>query len=324
MGRYVVRRLLWAIVMLVLVVALVFVIFFVLPGGAGRADEDGYPPVAVAIAGKQPTPATIEAIIDRLGLDQPLHVQFGRYLVNAVQGDLGYSYQTEEPVTEAIMRRLPATLSLAIGASVVWLVVGCSIGAISALKRRSMTDRAAMIFALGGVSIPIFWLGLMAVFLFDSRWRIYDTGSYASLTRDPGAWLGSLWLPWIVAALAFAAIYSRMLRGSMLDVAGEDYIRTARAKGLRERGVVRHQLRSAMTPIVTQYGLDLGIYLGGALISERIFNIPGIGSLTVTAIAQQNLPLILGTTLIASAFIIVANLVVDIVYAVLDPRVRYA
>lgn len=324
MFQYVVRRVMWALVMLVLVVALVFVIFFVLPGGAGNTSKSGYPPVAVRIAGKHPTDATIKAVIHRLDLDKPLYVQFLRYVGNAFRGNLGYSYQTHEAVTSAVLRRLPPTIGLAIGASIVWLLMGCSIGVISALKRRTLLDRSSMIFALFGVSMPVFWLGLMGVFFFDSRLRIYDTGSYVGITQNPIQWLKIMWLPWVVLALVSAAIYSRMVRGNMLEVAGEDYIRTARAKGLSERSVVRHELRSALTPVVTMYGLDLGILLGGAIITEHIFNIPGIGQYAVTAIAQQNLPVILGTTVIASFFIIAANLIVDILYAVLDPRVAYS
>jgi peptide/nickel transport system permease protein len=322
--QYLIRRTLWSITMLISVVALVFVIFFVLPGAAGNAGSGKYPPVAVRIAGKQPSPATIEAIIDRLGLDRPVHEQFLSYLGNAVQGDLGYSYQTEEPVTQAVLRRLPPTIGLALGASVLWLLIGCTIGVISALKRRTVWDRASMIGALAGVSMPVFWLGLMAVFFFDSRLQIYDTGSYVPFTQNPIQWLSVMWLPWIVLAMTYAAIYSRMVRGNMLEVGGEDYIRTARAKGLTEKSVIRHQLRSALTPVVTMYGLDLGLLLGGAIITENIFNIPGIGSYTVTAIAQQNLPVILGTTVIASFFIIFSNLIVDVFYAVLDPRVTYS
>lgn len=324
MTQYLIRRTLWSITMLISVVAIVFVIFFVLPGAAGNAGSGKYPPVAVRIAGKQPSPATIEAIIDRLGLDRPVHEQFLSYLGNAVQGDLGYSYQTEEPVTQAVLRRLPPTIGLALGASVLWLLIGCTIGVISALKRRTVWDRASMIGALAGVSMPVFWIGLMAVFFFDSRLQIYDTGSYVPFTQNPIQWLSVMWLPWIVLAMTYAAIYSRMVRGNMLEVGSEDYIRTARAKGLTERSVIRHQLRSALTPVVTMYGLDLGLLLGGAIITENIFNIPGIGSYTVTAIAQQNLPVILGTTVIASFFIIFSNLVVDVFYAILDPRVTYS
>jgi peptide/nickel transport system permease protein len=325
MGQYVIRRLLWAFVMLFLVVAVVFVIFFVLPGGAGHTRAGGkYPPLAYMIAGKHPLPGTVAAVVHRLGLDQPLYVQFGKYVGNALRGNFGYSYQTHEQVTTAILRRLPPTMGLAIGASIIWLIMGCAIGVVSALKRRSFIDRASMFFALAGVSLPTFWLGLMAVFFFDARLRIYNTGDYVGITQNPWGWLKIMWLPWLVLALVSAAIYTRMVRGNMLDVASEDYIRTARSKGLKERSVIRHELRSALTPVVTMYGLDLGILLGGAIITEHIFNIPGIGAFAVSAIAAQNLPVILGTTVMAAFFVIMANLVVDVVYAFLDPRVVYS
>jgi peptide/nickel transport system permease protein len=322
--QYVIRRLMWAVISLVLVIATVFVIFFVLPGGAGGKSAGGSRTVAIMFAGKNPRPSQVRAVTKRLGLDQPVYVQFARYVGNAFQGDLGYSYQTQEPVTQAILKRLPATASLAIGASIVWLLMGVGIGVVSALKRRSFWDRSSMVFALIFVSMPTFFLGLVAVFLFDSGWNIYETGEYAPLTSDPIQWLKIMWLPWLVLALVSAAVYARMVRGNMLEVQGEDYIRTARAKGLRERSVTRHTLRSALTPVVTMYGLDLGVLLGGAIITERIFNIPGIGSYAVDAILSNNLPIILGTTVIAASFVIVANLLVDIAYAVLDPRVRYS
>ena len=324
MLQYIIRRLMWAVISLVLVIATVFVIFFILPGGAGTESASGQRTVAIMFAGKNPRPAQVEAVSRRLGLDKPVYVQFGRYVANAFQGDLGYSYQTQERVTEAIIRRLPATASLAIGASIVWLLMGVGIGVISALRRRSIWDRSSMVFALIFVSMPTFFLGLVAVFVFDSGWNIYETGEYAPLTSNPLQWLSIMWLPWLVLALVSAAVYARMVRGNMLEVQGEDYIRTARAKGLPERSVTRHTLRSALTPVVTMYGLDLGVLLGGAIITERIFNIPGIGSYAVDAILSNNLPIILGTTVFAAAFVIVANLLVDIAYAVLDPRVRYS
>ena len=328
MFQYIVRRMLWSIVMLILVVATVFVIFFVLPGGTGRQQEGGgrcSSPVAIQMAGRNPRPELRCAIEQRLGLDKPVYVQFGRYLKNAFfHLDLGYSYQTNEPVTQAVFSRVPATASLALGASVIWLVVGVSIGVVSALKRRSILDRGSMLFALIGVSMPTFWLGLVAVFYFDSQLGIYDTGNYAPITQDPVAWFRALWLPWLVLAFVSMAIYSRIVRGNVLEVQSEDYIRTARAKGLRERSVIRHELRSALTPIVTMYGLDLGILLGGALITERIFNIPGIGFYTVQAITASNLPIILGVVIVAASSVIIMNLLVDIAYAMLDPRVKYS
>src|SRR5919106_6310350 len=251
-------------------------------------------------------------------------MQFGRYIGNLVQGDLGYSFQTEEEVTSAILRRLPATVGLAIGASIVWLIMGVSIGIVSALNRRTIIDRGSMLFALAGVSMPTFWLGLVVVFFFDARVGIYRTGNYVPITEDPLQWLSVMWLPWFVLAFVTAAFYTRMVRGNMLEVEGEDYIRTARAKGLRRRSVVKHQLRSALTPVVTMYGLDVGILLGGAVITETIFSLPGIGNMAVDAIRSGNLPVILGITLIASTAVILMNLVVDIVYAILDPRVSYS
>ena len=325
MFQYIVRRLLWAIVSLILVIGAVFLIFFVMPAIAARGTGvSGQEIVAISFAGKNPRPSQVAAVTKRLGLDQPLYVQFGRYVGNAFQGDLGFSYQTQEPVTKAILSRLPATASLAVGASIVWLVMGVGIGVISALRSRSFWDRSSMFFALIFLSMPTFWLGLMAVFFFDSGLNVYETGEYVALTSNPIGWFKIMWLPWLVLALVSAAIYARMVRGNMLEVQSEDYIRTARAKGLPERSVTRHTLRSALTPVVTMYGLDLGVLLGGAIITERIFNIPGIGSYSVDAILSNNLPIILGTTVFAATFVIVANLLVDIAYATLDPRVRYS
>jgi peptide/nickel transport system permease protein len=325
MLQYVIRRALWSVVMLILVLALVFAIFFVLPGGSlHKQPGQKYPPIAYTLAGKHPTPPVVRSVVERLDLDKPIYVQFFSYLGNALKGNLGYSYQTHEAVTKALIHRLPPTIGLAIGASIIWLLMGCGIGIISALKRRSLLDRSSMIFALAGLSLPTFWLGLVAVFFFDARLGIYDTGAYVGITKNPWLWLKAMWLPWLVLAFVSAAIYSRMVRGNMLDVAGEDYIRTARAKGLTERSVIRHELRSALTPVVTMYGLDLGILLGGAIVTEHIFNIPGIGAYSVDAIRDQNIPIVLGTTLVAAFFIIAANLIVDVVYAILDPRVTYS
>jgi peptide/nickel transport system permease protein len=324
MLQYIIRRLLWAVVMLILVVAVVFTIFFVLPGGTARRVEGRPSPVAVMMAGRNPRPELVRDIERRLGLDEPVYVQFWRYISKAARFDLGYSFQSNQRVTEAVVHRLPATMSLAFGASIVWLFIGVVTGVVSALKRRSILDRASMVLALIGVSLPTFWLGIVAVFYFDSTLGVYSVGEYAGITENFGAWLSSMWLPWLVLAIVSAAFYTRMVRGNLLEVQGEDYIRTARAKGLRERSVIRHALRSALTPVVTMYGLDLGILLGGAIITERIFNIPGIGLLSVNAIQSSDLPIVLGTTVAAAFFVIIANLIVDIIYAGLDPRVRYS
>jgi peptide/nickel transport system permease protein len=320
MTTYIVRRLLWVIVLLFLVSAITFVIFFALPS----ADP------AQLRAGRQPNPQLVEAIRHKLGLDKSLPVQYYRYMKGLVlHFDFGYSYQNNISVKQQIFDRLPATASLAVGAAVVWLVIGISVGTISAIKRRSLFDRVAMGGALVGISAPVYWLGLLSLYLFANdigKIKIFPgSGSYVPLSEDPTKWFTSLILPWFVLAASFAAFYARLLRGNLIEVMSEDYIRTARAKGLRERRVVlRHGIRSAITPIVTAAGLDIGILLGGAILTESVFNIPGIGRLAYDSIQQSDLPMIQGTVLLGAFFIVMMNLVVDVAYAFIDPRVRYS
>jgi peptide/nickel transport system permease protein len=228
-----------------------------------------------------------------------------------------------------IFERLPATISLTVGAVVVWLMVGIPVGIISAIRRRSVLDRVTMGASLLAISAPVYWLGLVGLYLFANdigKVHIFDgAGTYTGLTSDPGQWFGSLLLPWLVLAASFAAFYARLLRSNLIETMSEDYIRTARAKGLSERRVVwRHGVRSAITPIVTILGLDIGILLGGAILTETVFNIPGVGRLAYEGIINSDLPVIQGTVLFGAFFIVIANLVVDIVYAFVDPRVRYA
>jgi len=242
--------------------------------------------------------------------------------------DLGYSYQNTYPVKDQIFDRLPASISLAVGAAVIWLLIGISIGVISAVRSRTVLDRVTMGLALVAISAPVYWLGLVALYLFSNdigQFPLFNgAGSYVPFSQDPWLWAGSLIMPWFVLAAAFAAFYARLVRGSMIEVMSEDYIRTARAKGLRERRVIfRHGLRSAITPVVTAAGLDIGILLGGTILTETVFNIPGVGRLAYDSIVNADLPMIQGTVLIGAFFIIMANLVVDVVYAFLDPRVRY-
>jgi len=246
-----------------------------------------------------------------------------------LHGDFGRSYQNNIQVRQQIFDRLPATISLTVGAAVVWLVVGITVGTISAVKSRSAIDRIAMGGALIGISAPVYWLGLVSLYLFSNDIGVIKifpgSGSYVPLSQDPTKWFTSLILPWLVLAAAFAAFYARLLRSNLVEVMGEDYIRTARAKGLTERRVVlRHGIRSAITPIVTAAGLDIGILLGGAILTESVFNIPGIGRLAYESIQNSDLPMIQGTVLLGAFFIILANLVVDIGYAFIDPRVRYS
>jgi peptide/nickel transport system permease protein len=320
MLAYIVRRVLWVIVLLFVVSALTFVIFFVLPS----ADP------AQLRAGRQPNPQLVEQIRHNLGLDRPKIVQYGDYMKQVfLHFDFGYSYQNTISVKEQIFQRLPATISLAIGAAVVWLTIGITVGIISAVRSRSLIDRVSMGTALVAISAPVYWLGLLALYLFSDdigRFKIFPgAGSYVPFSEDPAKWFTSLIMPWFVLAAAFAAFYARLLRSNLIETMGEDYIRTARAKGLGEKRVVmRHGLRSAITPIVTAAGLDIGILLGGAILTETVFNIPGIGRLVFESIQHSDLPMIQGTVLLGTFFIVTANLVVDIVYAFLDPRVRYA
>ena len=319
MTLYVARRLLWAAAMLVIVSALTFLIFYAFPSTDPAALR----------AGRQATPELIAQIRHSLGLDRPVYDQFSIYLKNlALHFNLGYSYQNNISVRSEIFTRLPATISLTVGAVVVWLAIGIPIGVLSAIRPRSLLDRFAMGAALLGISAPVYWLGLVALFLFASdigKVHLFGgAGTYVPLTQDPGGWFSSLILPWFVLAAAFAAFYARMVRGNLIEVLGEDYIRTARAKGLPERRVIlRHGLRAALTPVVTLAGLDIGILLGGAVLTETVFNIPGVGRFAYDSIVNSDLPAIQGTVLFGAIFIILANLVVDIVYAFLDPRVRY-
>jgi peptide/nickel transport system permease protein len=319
MTKYIIRRLLWVIVLLFLVSALTFVIFYLLPS----ADP------AQLRAGRQPSPALIASIRHQLGLDKPWYVQYFDYMKRLVlHFDFGYSYSNNVSVKQQIFSRLPATASLALGAAVVWLVIGIAVGTISAVRRRSLFDRAAMGAALVAISAPVYWLGLLALFVFASdigKIPIFPgAGSYVPLTQNPWHWFTSLIMPWFVLAASFAAIYARLLRASLVDTMSEDYIRTARAKGLPERRVVlRHGMRSAITPIVTAAGLDIGVLLGGVILTETVFNIPGIGRLAYDSIINADLPMIQGTVLVGAFFIVIANLVVDIAFAFIDPRVRY-
>jgi peptide/nickel transport system permease protein len=320
MTRYIIRRILWGVVVLVLVAALTFVLFRILP----TADP------ARLRAGRSPSPKVIAEVRHNLGLDKPLITQFWIYIRNLfLHFDLGYSYYSGASVRGLIFDRLPATISLAVGAAVLWLAIGLPVGIISALKRRSRLDRASMGTALVLLSAPEYWLGLIVLYLFAAdigRLKVFPgAGSYVALSSDPSKWFTSLLLPWLVLAAGFAAVYARLMRASLIETMSEDYIRTARAKGLNERRVVvRHGVRAAINPIVTIFALDLGTLLGGAILIETVFDIPGVGRLSYDAITHADFPIIQGTVLLVALFIVVANILADIAYAFLDPRVRYA
>lgn len=319
MIRYVIRRLLWGVALLIVVAALTFVLFRVLPTGNP----------AVLRAGRDPQPRLIKEIEAVLGLNKPLIVQFWDYMKEVfLHFNLGYSYYSSESVRSLIAERLPATLSLTIGAAVLWVVAGLSVGIVSALRRHSISDRAAMGTSLVLISAPEFWLGLIFLYLFASdigKFKIFPgAGSYVGLTSDPWKWFTSLIMPWVVLAAGSAAVYARLMRGSLSETMREDYIRTARAKGLPERDVVRQGVRAAINPIFTLFGLEIGILLGGAVLVETVFDIHGIGQLNYQAIHSSDFPVVQGTVLLAAMFIIVANILVDIAYAYLDPRVRFS
>jgi peptide/nickel transport system permease protein len=320
MSRYIIRRLLWGVLLLIVVSALTFVLFRILP----TADP------AKLRAGRLQSPKIIAEIRHDLGLDKPLLTQFWLYMKGIfLHFNLGFSYYSNAPVKELIFNRLPATLSLVLGGAVVWLVAGLGVGIISARRAGSRLDRASMGTALVLVSAPEYWLGLLALFFFASdigKVHVFPgAGSYVGLTAEPAKWFTSMIMPWLVVAAGTAAIYARLIRGSLLETMGEDYIRTARAKGLTERRVIlRHGLRSAINPIVTVLGIDIALLLGSSVLVETVFDIPGIGRLNYVAITHSDYPIIQGTVLLASLFIVVANIVVDIVYAFLDPRVRYS
>jgi peptide/nickel transport system permease protein len=317
---YLLRRLVWAAVVILAVTAVTFAIFYLLPPGDPAAR----------FAGRSPTPELIATVRHNLGLDQPWYSQYFKFVKNIVTGDeygwpgLGYSYGSSVPIRDKIIEKAPRTLSLIGGAAVLWLLMGISIGVLSAVKRRSFFDRLAMGFALFGISAPVFWLGLMALFLFWYKLDITAGTGYVALTDSPSQWFSHLILPWTVLALLYAATYARMVRGSLLDTLGEDYIRTARAKGLTERRVIfGHGLRASLAPIVTMFGLDTALLVGGAVITESVFNLDGLGFMAIDSVFRGDLPATLGVVLIGTFAVVMMNLLVDVAYAFLDPRVRY-
>jgi peptide/nickel transport system permease protein len=321
MTLYIARRLVWTLVVVACVVAITYFVFFVLPAG----DP------ALRFAGKSPTPAELQQIHVRLGLDKPWYVQFGKFTKNFFVGDqfgwpgLGYTYAGQTSVKALIIERAPRTLFLIAGAAFLWLTIGVAVGVLSAVRRRTAVDRLSMGFALVGISTPVFWLGLMSLFIFWRQLGWTGGTGYVSPVDSITGFFSHMILPWIVLALLYAAFYARMTRNNLLETLGEDYIRTARAKGLPERTVIfKHGLRASLTPIVTMFGLDIALLVGGAIITESVFNLQGLGYLAINSALQQDLPIVLGVVLLTSVAVALANLIVDILYAFIDPRVRYA
>jgi len=332
---FIVRRLIATVFLLIIVSMITFAIFFLVPRLAGQTTYD----LAAQYVGRSPTATAVHAIERQLGLDVSLPVQYGRFLRGIVLGRhfdsgaakaycpppcFGYSFKNQQPVWPLMVTALPVTVSLAIGAAILWLIGGVTIGVISALKRGTLFDRFSMGIALAGVSLPIFFTGLISLALFSYKWPIFPNVQFVPFSQNPLLWARNLVLPWVTLAFLYAALYARLTRAGMLETMSEDYIRTARAKGLQERTViVKHGLRAALTPIITIFGMDLGALLGGAVLTEVTFSLHGLGQFTILAIDTQDLPEILGVTLLAAFFIVIANLVVDVLYAVVDPRVRH-
>ncbi len=335
MVAFILRRLVAAVLLLFVVSVVTFSIFFLVPRLAGASADD----LASRYVGRSAGAAQIHETAEKLGFTDPLPVQYARFAKGLVAGAdystgpttehcpapcFGYSFITQNPVWPELLDRLPVTMSLAAGAAIIWLLTGVSTGVLSALRKGSFFDRSAMTIALGGVSLPIFFTGLLSLSIFSYALGVTAPGgSYTPLVENPAEWAYDMILPWITLAFLYAALYARLTRAGMLETMNEDYIRTARAKGLPERTVVlKHGLRPALTPILTIFGLDLGLLLGGAVLTESTFSLPGIGKYAVDAIVRNDLPKVMGVTILAAFFIIFANLVVDILYAVVDPRVR--
>ncbi|MGH9070045.1 MAG: ABC transporter permease [Acidimicrobiales bacterium] len=317
MARFLLKRFLFGVLVMWVVATVVFVLYFVAPHDPARL-----------IAGRQATGQTIALVRHRLGLDRSVIVQYGSYLWRLLQGNLGYSFVNSEPVLTIVKQDLPVTGSLVIGAAVIWLSIGILSGVVAATRPRTLADRTTTGFSLFFYSMPTFLLGELFLLLLFYRLHLAGFGffpgsGYVGLTQSPYQWFQHMVLPWFTLALVTAATYSRLTRASLLDVLGEDYIRTARSKGLRERRVVfRHGMRAALSPVVTQFGIDIGTLLGGVIVTEDVFGLPGLGQQILNSITDQDLPVIIALVILASVFVVVANILVDVLYAILDPRVR--
>ncbi|SPF32973.1 putative peptide transporter permease subunit: membrane component of ABC superfamily [Candidatus Desulfosporosinus infrequens] len=306
MLNYIIRRTVWTIVTLFFVVLIAFLINFVVPGNPART-----------IAGPKASPQVIKVIEEKYGLDQPLYKQFGMYLDRlVVHGDLGMSYRTNEEVSSELANRVPKTIYLGLTIFLLNVLIGVPMGIYAAIKRSKFADHLILISSLIGTSAPTFWIGYILLFIFGYKLNLLPIGGYGGLSH--------VILPAITVSLASSAGYVRVVRTSMLEVTGSDYVRTARAKGLPERTVIiKHAFRSALIPLITFAGMDLASLMGGLIVTEGIFGWPGIGSMAVTAIGYQDMPTIMGTVLVGAVAVVIANFVVDIIYAFVDPRISY-
>ena len=314
MTRFIVRRVISMLLVLFAVSVLTFMIFIAF----GSADDR-----ATRMAGRNPTATQIEAIKKEWGFEDPLYQQYATTMKKVFTGDL-ISYANQLDVGDEIAAGIPRTLSLAVGAGIIWLFLGVCFGLISAVKAGRFSDRALTILALVGISMPVFWLGALANYYLGFKAGIVPNGGYVELTKDPVDWLYHMVTPWFVLALLFIGVYSRVLRSNVLDTINDDYVRTARAKGLSERQImVKHVLRNSMIPVITLWGLDFGAVIGGgAILTETVFDLQGVGQFAAEAVGRLDAPPVLAVTLFAAVFIVVMNAVVDIIYALLDPRIR--
>jgi peptide/nickel transport system permease protein len=317
MTLFILKRLVYLVIVVLIITLVTYVVFF-----AGNAQG-----LATRFAGHAASPLAIHAAFIRLGLEHGFWTQYWDYLDGLLHGSFGLDFQTQAPVTSEISRALPVTASLVIGAAILWLLIGVPIGIISAVHPRTVRDRLGTLFALTFLSLPTFVLGVLALlvlyfYLSKAGIHWFPPAGYVGLS-DPAQWAVHLILPWFTLALVQAAVYTRLIRSSLLETLGEDYIRTARAKGLSRWAVIyKHGLRAALTPITTQLGIDVGTLLAGAIVTERVFGLTGLGQLSIMAIFNGDLPVVAAVVLLAAVFIVVMNTIVDIVYAYLDPRVR--
>ncbi|WP_375432340.1 ABC transporter permease [uncultured Friedmanniella sp.] len=326
-ARFLAGRLLGMLAVLLVIALVSYVIFYLLPANPAQLS-----------CGRPCTPERLAQAQTFMGYDQPWWRQFLDFLGGLVTGRtygtgaaaiqcsapcFGYSFRLNASVTELILARIPVTFSIAIGAAVLWLVLGVAAGVLSALKRGSATDRVLMTAAVAGVSAPAYLVGLLGIGLFGFTLNMVPVSGYVPLTESPIDWAWHLVLPWLVLAFLNAALYTRLTRGEMLEVLSEDYIRTARAKGVSERRTVSHHaLRNVLIPVVTVFGLDLGGLLGGAVITEKVFSMQGLGALLLDAVGNLDLQVLVGVTLFSAFVIVVANFLVDLTYGLLDPRVK--
>jgi peptide/nickel transport system permease protein len=309
---FIAKRFLTAIPTLIIVTLMVFGIQRMLPGDP-----------ALIIAGEQRDPEVIAYIRERYRLDEPVPVQYLAWLGQVLQGDLGRSIRTNQPVTELIWQKLPVTVELALLSMLVAVAIALPVGVISAVRKNTAIDHAGTLFALSGLSLPNFWLGIMLILLFSVQWNLLPASGYVEFSRDPLGNLQRMIMPAFVLGTGLAAVLMRQLRSSMLDTLKQDYVRTAQAKGLLKRRVVlRHALRNALIPVITIFGLQLGALLSGAVLTEQVFTIPGFGKLVVDAVFNRDYAVVQGVVLFTSAAYIFINLLVDIAYALVNPRIQ--